>query len=148
PVISGNVSLYNQSKGEAIYPTPITGMVGLLEDVNQRTPNNFQQLYDLINAIGDEQAEFAVIELKQIVNGSYSGQAPFIDLAVEAERQKQLLKAIQENLIVSATDISEGGLAIALAESVFNENELGVNISLEGDATVQLFSETQSRFIV
>src|SRR5699024_11486753 len=80
PVISGNVSLYNQYKGEAIYPTPIIGMVGLLEDVNQRTPSHFQQPNDLIYVIGDAQAEFGGSELQHIVNGSYSGQAPSIDL--------------------------------------------------------------------
>lgn len=148
PVISGNVSLYNQSKGEAIFPTPIIGMVGLLESVDKLTPSHFQQPGDLIYLVGDTEAEFGGSELQRIVNGSYSGKAPVIDLAEEAKRQKQILQAIEENLVVSATDISEGGLAVALAESTFNENDLGVSVSLDGDATVQLFSETQSRFLI
>ncbi len=71
-----------------------------------------------------------------------------IDLQVEADRQQQLLRGIQAGLIQSAHDLSEGGLAIALAESVFTGKGLGVEVDLAGDATVALFSETQSRFLV
>jgi len=148
PVISGNVSLYNQSKGEAIFPTPIIGMVGLLESVDHLTPSHFQQADDLIYLIGETEIEFGGSELQKVLNNSYSGKAPKIDLKEEAKRQKQILKAIQEGLIVSATDISEGGLAVALAENTFTEQGLGLTVALEGNETVQLFSETQSRFII
>ena len=148
PVISGNVSLYNQSKGEAIFPTPIIGMVGLLESVDHLTPSHFQQAGDLIYLIGETEVEFGGSELQKVLNNSYSGKAPKIDLKEEAKRQKQILKAIQAGLIVSATDISEGGLAVALAETTFTEQGLGLTVALEGNETVQLFSETQSRFII
>ncbi|WP_206207810.1 phosphoribosylformylglycinamidine synthase subunit PurL [Virgibacillus profundi] len=148
PVISGNVSLYNQSAGEAIMPTPIIGMVGLLESVNNVTPSHFQQKDDAIYLIGETHAEFGGSELQNILEDSYTGKAPYIDLKVEANRQKQLLEAIQQGFVVSAHDLSEGGLAVALAESVFNGKGLGIQVELQGEATTALFSESQSRFLV
>ncbi|WP_424475599.1 phosphoribosylformylglycinamidine synthase subunit PurL [Oceanobacillus kimchii] len=148
PVISGNVSLYNQSKGKSIYPTPIVGMVGLHESTKHITPSYFQQKEDVIYCIGEAKAEFGGSELQQLYSGKYEGKAPHIDLDVEAERQENLLTAIKEGIISSAHDISEGGLAIALAESLFNGKGLGAEIKLVGEATVELFSETQSRFLV
>ncbi|WP_165767973.1 phosphoribosylformylglycinamidine synthase subunit PurL [Virgibacillus indicus] len=148
PVISGNVSLYNQSKGEAIMPTPIIGMVGLLESTKLVTPSHFQNADDLIYLIGETNEEFGGSELQNILEGSYSGKAPAIDLNVEATRQKQLLEAIHQGIVVSAHDLSEGGLAVALAESVFNNKGLGVKAEIEGNPTTALFSESQSRFLV
>ena len=148
PVISGNVSMYNQSEGEAIFPTPIIGMVGVHESLDHITPNHFQNEGDLIYLLGKTEEEFGGSEIQNIVDGKYSGKAPSIDLQVEAERQAELLKAIQAGLVQSAHDVAEGGLAVALAESVFHEKGLGLQVTLDGDATVQLFSETQSRFIV
>ncbi|AIF42451.1 phosphoribosylformylglycinamidine synthase subunit PurL [Virgibacillus sp. SK37] len=149
PVISGNVSLYNQSKGKSIFPTPIVGMVGLHESLDHITPSHFQQAGHLIYVIGEAKAEFGGSELQNIVNnGVYEGKAPTIDLQVEAKRQQEILTAIKEGVIVSAHDLSEGGLAVALAESLFHDKELGLEVSLKGDSTVQLFSETQSRFVV
>ncbi|GAB3043156.1 phosphoribosylformylglycinamidine synthase subunit PurL [Virgibacillus ainsalahensis] len=148
PVIGGNVSLYNQSKGKAIFPTPVVGMVGLHESVKHITPSYFQQAGDLIYLIGETETEFGGSELQNIVDGKYEGKAPRIDLQVEVERQKQLLEAIHKGTVQSAHDLAEGGLAVALAESVFNDKGLGVAVDLEGDATVALFSETQSRFLV
>ncbi|SET39551.1 phosphoribosylformylglycinamidine synthase subunit II [Oceanobacillus limi] len=148
PVISGNVSLYNQSKGKAIFPTPIVGMVGLHESVEHITPSHFQQAGDCIYVIGETKAEFAGSELQNITEGTYRGKAPAIDLEVEATRQQQLLEAIQRGLVSSAHDVAEGGLAVALAESVFNGKGLGIDVEVQGDRTVALFSETQSRFLV
>jgi phosphoribosylformylglycinamidine synthase len=148
PVISGNVSLYNQSKGKSIFPTPIVGMVGLHESLKHITPSFFQNEGDAIYLIGETKAEFGGSELQNVIEGKYEGKAPSIDLDVEAVRQQQLLTAIQQGLIVSAHDLSEGGLAVALAESVFIDNELGADVTLKGDATTVLFSETQSRFLV
>ena len=95
PVISGNVSMYNQSKGEAIFPTPIIGMVGLFESLKHITPNSFQNVGDLIYLIGEAKEEFGGSELQKIVAGKYSGKAPEIDLATEKERQEKLLQAIK-----------------------------------------------------
>src|SRR5699024_6655009 len=119
PVVSGNVSLYNQSNGRSIFPTPVVGMVGLIESLEYLTPNFFQEPGDLIYVIGETKAEFGGSELQNVVEGTYQGKAPSIDLQVEAERQKQLLAAIRQNLVQSAHDLAEGGLGVALAESVF-----------------------------
>ncbi|MEK3907666.1 phosphoribosylformylglycinamidine synthase subunit PurL [Oceanobacillus sp. FSL K6-0127] len=148
PVISGNVSLYNQSKGKSIYPTPIVGMVGLHESLEHITPSFFQKAGDAIYLIGHTEIEFGGSELQNLLDGEYKGKAPAIDLEVEATRQKHLLEAIQSGLIVSAHDLAEGGLGVALAESVFAGKGLGADVHLSGEATVELFSETQSRFIV
>lgn len=148
PVISGNVSLYNESKGKAIMPTPIIGMVGLLQKTTYATPSTVQSSGDLVYLIGETEAEFAGSELQNVLEGSYSGKAPNIDLTIEAKRQKQILEAIHTGSIVSAHDVAEGGLGVALAETVFNEAGLGIEISLDGEATKLLFSETQSRFLI
>ncbi|WP_269411436.1 phosphoribosylformylglycinamidine synthase subunit PurL [Lentibacillus daqui] len=148
PVISGNVSLYNQSNGKAIFPTPVVGMVGLIESLNYITPSRFQQREDTIFLIGDTKAEFGGSELQQVLKRGYSGKAPTIDLVMEAKRQYQLLDAIQAGIVQSATDLAEGGLAVALAESCFTGEGLGANVYLTGDMTVELFSESQSRFLV
>lgn len=148
PVISGNVSLYNQAKGRSIYPTPIVGMVGLHASLDHITPNYFQAEGDAVFLIGETKAEFGGSELQKLLEKEYKGKAPRIDLDIEAKRQQQLLEAIQAGVVESATDLSEGGLAVALAESLFHGKELGCHVKLEGDATVELFSETQSRFLV
>ncbi|MCF3943002.1 phosphoribosylformylglycinamidine synthase subunit PurL [Oceanobacillus alkalisoli] len=148
PVISGNVSLYNESKGEAIMPTPIIGMVGLLEDTKYLTPNTFQAAGDIIYLIGETKAEFGGSELQNVLEGAYAGKAPEINLETETARQKQILEAIRAGVVASAHDISEGGFAVALAESAFTDEGLGVSARLEGDVTAALFSETQSRFIL
>lgn len=147
PVISGNVSMYNQSYGEPIFPTPIIGIVGLFESLNHITPNSFQHAGDVIYVIGEADVDFGGSELQKLVDGKYSGQAPQIDLHVEKERQEQLLDAIKAGIIVSAEDIAEGGLAVTLAEKAIRGNK-GVHVKISGDPTVQLFSESQSRYVV
>jgi phosphoribosylformylglycinamidine synthase subunit PurL len=148
PVISGNVSLYNETNGEAIYPTPVVGMVGLVEDIRHITTQAFQQAGDLIYVIGEAKQEFGGSELQKLLEGRIFGKAPEIDLATEAKRQQELLTAIQAGVVASAHDIAEGGFAVALAECVMNTNGLGAKVTVDGDITAQLFSETQSRFIV
>ena len=148
PVISGNVSMYNQSEGEAIFPTPIIGMVGLFETLEDITPNSFQNAGDLVYLIGETDASFGGSEIQKLTSGNYEGQAPTFDLGVEKDRQAALLEAIQKGLVESAEDVSEGGLAVCLAESVIRSENLGTTIELSGNETEQLFSETQSRFVV
>ncbi|MBB3868725.1 phosphoribosylformylglycinamidine synthase subunit PurL [Parageobacillus toebii NBRC 107807] len=148
PVISGNVSLYNETNGEAIYPTPVIGMVGLVEDIRHITTQTFQQAGDLIYVIGEAKQEFGGSELQKLLEGRIFGKAPEIDLATEAKRQQELLTAIQAGVVASAHDIAEGGFAVALAECVMSTNGLGAKVTVDGDITSQLFSETQSRFIV
>jgi len=147
PVIGGNVSLYNETNGEAVYPTPVIGMVGLISDVKHITTQNFKKVGDVIYVIGESKADWGGSELQKMLHGKIFGQAPTIDLEVEEKRQKQLLEAIRLGVISSAHDLAEGGLAVALAESLFG-TELGANVTIKSDAVVELFSETQSRFLV
>ncbi|MGM0727668.1 MAG: phosphoribosylformylglycinamidine synthase subunit PurL [Bacillota bacterium] len=148
PVIGGNVSLYNESNGTAIYPTPVIGMVGLVEDTAHITTQSFQQAGDVIFVIGETKEEFAGSELQKMTEGRIYGKAPDIDLDVELTRQEALLAAIQNGLVQSAHDVSEGGLGVALAESTFGTDGLGADIQIDLNSEASLFSETQSRFVV
>ncbi|WP_333880944.1 phosphoribosylformylglycinamidine synthase subunit PurL [Lysinibacillus capsici] len=149
PVIGGNVSLYNERSGEAVYPTPTIGMVGLIEDLAHVTTQDVKAAGDLVFVIGETKTEFGGSELQKLLNnGVISGKAPAIDLEVEAIRQQSLLKAIKAGLVQSAHDVAEGGLAVAIAETTFGANGLGVDVTLTGSATTALFSESQSRFVV
>lgn len=148
PVISGNVSLNNEANGIPVYPTPIIGMVGLIKDIDHITTQSFKNSGDLIYLVGETKAEFAGSELQKLTAGKIFGRAPEICLETEKKRQEQILTAIRDGLIQSAHDISEGGLAVALAECLFGTNGLGASVQLSGRMEVALFSETQSRFIV
>lgn len=149
PVIGGNVSLYNERSGEAVYPTPTIGMVGLIEDLAHVTTQEVKAAGDIVFVIGETKTEFGGSELQKLLNnGVISGKAPSIDLEVEATRQQALLKAIKAGLVQSAHDVAEGGLAVAIAETTFGANGLGVDVTLTGSATTALFSESQSRFVV
>ena len=148
PVIGGNVSLYNERSGVAVYPTPTIGMVGLVEDLDHVTTQQVKEAGDYIYLIGDTKTEFGGSELQKMQNdGRIFGLAPEIDLTVEAARQDALLKAIQQGLVASAHDVAEGGVAVALAEKTFG-TKFGAEIILEGSAVTALFSESQSRFLV
>ena len=157
PVISGNVSLYNERSGVAIYPTPTIGMVGLVEDTNHITTTGFKNVGDTIYVIGETKSEFGGSELQKLIQGKIFGRPPIINMAVEETNQSFVLSAIRAGLLQSATDISEGGLAAAISECLMSAKVLGINsqgfglgadIKLAGDATSILFSESQSRFIV
>ncbi|WP_414499757.1 phosphoribosylformylglycinamidine synthase subunit PurL [Zymobacter sp. IVIA_12111.31 C1] len=146
PVIGGNVSLYNEHDDVAIHPTPVIGMVGLIDDVDHITTQFFREAGDRVYLLGDTLPEFGGSELQYMQAGDISGRAPALDLDVEARRQQQLLDAIHAGLISAAHDISEGGLAVALAEMTM-EKSLGADVRVSGDAA-SLFAESQSRFIV
>lgn len=148
PVIGGNVSLYNETDGEAVYPTPVVGMVGLVKDVKHITTQTFKNEGDFIYVVGEAKQEFGGSELQKLLEGKIFGRAPEIDLAVEQTRQQQILAAIQAGTVQSAHDLAEGGLAVALAEALFADNALGADVTVTGDATIDLFSETQSRFLL
>ncbi|MFE4707023.1 phosphoribosylformylglycinamidine synthase subunit PurL [Peribacillus simplex] len=148
PVIGGNVSLYNETNGEAIYPTPVVGMVGLVSDLQHITTQTFKNESDLIYVVGEAKVEFGGSELQKMLEGKIFGRAPELDLAVEHKRQQQILTAIQKGLVASAHDLSEGGLAVALAESLFGASKLGANVNISGEPVSELFSETQSRFLL
>ncbi|MCU9614314.1 phosphoribosylformylglycinamidine synthase subunit PurL [Caldibacillus lycopersici] len=148
PVISGNVSLYNETNGTAIYPTPVIGMVGLVEHISHTTTQAFKAAGDLIYLLGETKQEFGGSELQKLQYGKIFGKAPAIDLLTETKNQSEVLKAIRNGLVASAHDVAEGGVAVALAESVMCANGLGADVTLFGDAITALFSESQSRFIL
>lgn len=148
PIIGGNVSMSNEVNGVPVYPTPTMGLVGLVHDLSQVTTTSFKQAGDAIYLIGEAATEFGGSELQQMIHGKIFGKVPAIDLEVEASRQQALLKAIQSRLVQSATDLSEGGFAIALCEKAFDAEGLGAEVTVTGTAVTALFSETQSRFLV
>lgn len=147
PVIGGNVSLYNETNGMAIYPTPVVGMVGLIEDTDHITTQSFKEAGSIIYLLGKTKPEFSGSELQKVLEGRIFGKAPEIDLEEEKERLEQLLAAIRSGLVQSAHDVSEGGLAVAISECLMG-TDLGADISVSGDAAAELFSESQSRIIV
>jgi len=127
PVISGNVSLYNETKGEAIYPSPVVGMVGIINDINRYCTMSFKDEGDLVFLLG---GPFSLMgagegigssEYLELVHGLVKGK-PTIDLDLERRVHKLLLEAIRRGLLKSAHDCSEGGLAVALAESCIDGN--------------------------
>ncbi|MEH7117568.1 phosphoribosylformylglycinamidine synthase subunit PurL [Neobacillus vireti] len=148
PVIGGNVSLYNETSGTAIYPTPVVGMVGLITDLDHITTQHFKQNGDLIYLVGETKDEFGGSELQKILHGRVFGKAPELDVTVEKERQNQVLAAIRAGVVQSAHDLSEGGLAVAVAESLFANEKLGAEVTIAGNSVSALFSETQSRFLM
>lgn len=145
PVISGNVSLYNENANGAVYPTPTIGMVGLIEDVNQHLTQSFKAVNDLIYLIGETGDDFSGSLIQKVQQTEISGLVQF-DIEAEYQNQQFVRQANEAGLLTSAHDLSEGGLGAALMESTFNTS-FGFDVT----ATVtnaQLFSETQSRFIV
>ncbi|AKP66682.1 phosphoribosylformylglycinamidine synthase subunit PurL [Companilactobacillus ginsenosidimutans] len=146
PVISGNVSLYNEFNEEAIYPSPMIGMVGLVKDISNIRTQCFTNINDAIYVIGSTNDDFNGSELQNLQTGDVTGALNPIDLENIKSIQENVLKSIQAGFINSCHDISEGGLAIALAEASF-ENQLGFNVETNL-TTSQVFSETPGRFLV
>jgi phosphoribosylformylglycinamidine synthase subunit PurL len=149
PVIGGNVSLYNESSGTAIYPTPTVGMVGLVHDIDHITTQEFKTEGDKIFLIGETKAEVGGSEYQKLSLGKVEGRPPQIDLDQEQRIQSFVLQAIQAGLIRSAHDLSEGGLAVGLAECCIT-GKLGGNITCTSNLRPDLFlfSETQSRILL
>jgi phosphoribosylformylglycinamidine synthase len=152
PVTGGNVSFYNESPNAAVYPTPVIGMVGLIEDTKKIMTSYFKNNDDLIYVLGEDFEEIGGSEFLKLIYNEVAGDAPKIDFNVEGRLQSTLLKLINKELISSAHDISEGGIAAALAECcIINpEKKIGasVNIKVKSREDFSLFSESQSRVIV
>lgn len=149
PVISGNVSFYNETDKDAIYPTPMIGMVGVLENVEKACTMEFKEEGDIIVLLGETKDEIGGSEYLSRIHGLEKGKVPFLNLALEKKIQKVLLNSIEKEYIKSAHDLSEGGLAVALAESAINSGlgaKVAINSNLRND--VELYSESQSRFLV
>ncbi|WP_368791101.1 phosphoribosylformylglycinamidine synthase subunit PurL [Companilactobacillus farciminis] len=146
PVISGNVSLYNEYNEVAIYPSPMVGMVGLIDDIKKVTTSDFKQSQDLIYVLGQTDNDFNGSEIQMAQMKQLKGDLRPLDLNQEKLHQDLVRQAINQGLLKSCHDLSEGGLAVALSESAF-ENELGFEIETKLTSE-QMFSETQSRFLV
>src|SRR5579863_882006 len=158
PITGGNVSFYNETLGEGIYPTPVLGVVGILDDVHQAARMHFSAPGRAIvvlrgsepGDIIDAESEFGSSEYAKEVLGELWGYPPELDLEEEAALQKVILKLIREQLIESAHDCSDGGLAIALAEKAFPKG-VGARVNLashELPAEFVLFGEDASRVVV
>ncbi len=150
PVVSGNVSLYNETESAAIYPTPTIGMVGILEDIACRQDMAFKQAGDIIVLLGDLATSLGGSEYLFVCHGLETGEVPEIDLEKEANLIELLLQGHKAKLFNSCHDISEGGLALALAESAISGN-LGFKVDLAADGKAidgLLFSEAPSRVVV
>lgn len=152
PVTGGNVSFYNESKNYTVYPTPVIGMLGLIEDTKYITSSYFKDEGDLIYLIGETKNEIGGSEFLKSIFNRVEGEIPEIDLKLEKKTIDIILEAIKSGLIKSAHDVSDGGLAVALAECcVMNrKKKIGaeVNLDVKFRSDFYLFSESQSRFIV
>ena len=143
PVISGNVSLYNETDGRPIYPTPMVGALGLLEEAAKRLTAGFQAEGDAVVLLGDSEASLGGSLYLAALHGKVAGRLPALDLASEAQLQRLLVAAASAELLRSAHDVSDGGVAVALAESCIL-GEIGAVV----DGLADLFGEGQSRAVV
>ncbi len=148
PIVSGNVSLYNETNGEAILPTPTIGAVGLIEDVSTMTKVSGANDGDVVFLIGTEAVHLGQsLYLREVV-GEENGPSPTVDLLTERMRGDFVRAAIRSGEISSCHDISDGGLAVALAEMCM-ANDTGMTLSLEAsNPHAALFGEDQSRYIL
>ncbi len=160
PVVSGNVSFYNETEGRGIYPTPVIGMVGLIEDVRRIVQPGFKQALHIIALLGETGGDLSVSEYAATIQGRSveemrrdGATVPRLDLERERAVQSAALRAAEEGLLASAHDCSDGGLAVALAESCFSTltrqaRGAEVNMTSALTPTAELFGETPSRIIV
>jgi phosphoribosylformylglycinamidine synthase len=160
PITGGNVSLYNETKGVGIYPTPVIGIVGILDDVSNAVPADFQQAGDLVLLIGEgmganvppiAQAEFGSSEYAKEVLGALWGEPTYLDLEAEWQLHKCLAELASQGLISSACDISDGGIATALAQASFR-NSIGARVGIvpmdDSPAVLPLFAEPSTQVIL
>jgi phosphoribosylformylglycinamidine synthase len=149
PVTGGNVSFYNQTGSTPILPTPVIGVLGVIDDVTRRTKHAFGADGSLIYLLGDTRDEFGGSEWAHVVHGFLGGRPPKVNLDREKLLADVLINASRDGLINSAHDLSEGGLAQALVESCLRGN-VGARIVLpeSADPFVWLFSESTGRAIV
>ncbi|TDT62324.1 phosphoribosylformylglycinamidine synthase subunit PurL [Fonticella tunisiensis] len=149
PVISGNVSFYNQSEKMAIYPTPTIGMVGIVENIENSMDIHFKDKGDSIILVGETKAEIGGSEYLSAIYGIEAGRVPEVHVEIEKNTNEGVLSAIEKGLIKSAHDISDGGFIVALSECCF-KNELGVNVNIDTELRedIFLFSESQGRYIL
>ena len=159
PITGGNVSLYNETDGRAIYPTPVIGVVGLLAHADRVVSRRFQAKGDVVVLLGDGQGrgEFGGSEYLKLVHGVVRGIPPLLDLDAERALQTLVVELAEARLVRSAHDCSDGGLAVTLAECCFDTEGIGADVSIDrvviasADAlnrAAALFGESASRVIV
>jgi phosphoribosylformylglycinamidine synthase len=149
PVTGGNVSFYNESGGSAIWPTPVVGVLGSLADYRLRVPSGFPSPGLAVYLLGESFAELGGSEYAETVLGVVAGAPPALDLQAERRLQDLLQEAASGDLLASAHDCSDGGIAVALAESAILGGN-GFAVTLDGDMPphVLLFGESASRVVV
>src|SRR5690349_2342045 len=154
PVTGGNVSFYNQTGDTAIHPTPVIGVLGVMDDVARRTPSGWKTPGQVVYLLGTTRDELAGGEWAHVVHGHLGGLPPAVDLVAEQLLGEILVNASRDGLVDAAHDLSDGGLAIALAESVLRYG-VGARIWLDEvcerdgiDAFTALFSESAARVVV
>ena len=151
PVTGGNVSFYNESEVLQVYPTPVIGMLGVIDSLKHITPAGFQSEGDAVYLIGETMAEIGGSEYLKCIHKKVAGLPPALDLDLEKKTQDAVLDAIRNGWVRSAHDISDGGIAVALAECcVIGKKPIGIKAEITGKLRpdLLLFSESQSRFIV
>jgi phosphoribosylformylglycinamidine (FGAM) synthase-like enzyme len=161
PITGGNVSLYNETEGRAIFPTPVLGVVGLLEDASKTTTRAFKTDGAAVVLLGDNLGELGGSEYLATMHELVAGRAPVLSLKREKALQSLIVKLIRDGCIESAHDCSEGGLAIALAECTFDTGGLGVTANVTAvtdepsaqpasalEVNASLFGESASRIVV
>ncbi len=152
PVIGGNVSLYNESPAGVVDPTPTVAMVGLIDDEAHITTQHFKNAGDVIILVGDLGHELGASRYLKVCHGRKEGVPPRLDVECEIAVQNAVRELIHAGITKSAHDCSEGGLAVALAESCFNPDSLfGAEVELAGEGVhfdQMLFNEAQSRILV
>jgi phosphoribosylformylglycinamidine synthase subunit PurL len=158
PITGGNVSLYNETDGKAILPTPVLGVVGLIEDAGKVVTRTFKRAGSDVVLLGRTFAELGGSEYLKTLHGVIAGEPPALDLDAEKRLQRLLVAAAAEGLLLSAHDCSEGGLAVTLAECCFDTGGLGVDVDVPAVAEgipdarwtpdTSLFSESASRVVV
>ena len=159
PVVSGNVSFYNETEGRGVLPTPVIGMLGLVEDVRRIIQPGFKGEGDIIALLGTTRDDLSVSEYAATIQGMTTyemireGRAPALNLDEELAVQKACLSAAEAGLLRSAHDCSDGGVAVALSECCFsslNRRAVGAEVDLTGTLSIaaRLFSETPSRIIL
>lgn len=152
PVVSGNVSLYNETEGRPVYPTPVIGMLGILEDVSRHLVAGFQrpgsEVWLLGAGVEQDAASLAGSEYLEAEHGKVAG-LPTVDLQAERRLHQLVLRLNEEGLLLSAHDCSEGGLAVALAESaILGECGFEASAEVTGRLDAALFGEAQGRIVV
>ena len=151
PITGGNVSLYNETDGEAILPTPVIGVVGLLENPEQTVGRCFQEADSVVMLLGDSRLSLGGSEYLKVVHGLVRGVPPILDLKTECELQRVLVELVAAGVLLSAHDCSDGGLAVTLAECSVDTEGIGCDVAIptDADGTISaLFGEGASRVVV